>query len=69
MNRTGREIVRREWEGDISGAIEIAKKAGYCIRVYDGDGENGMCEPEFEFLRKRPTEEADSLDHSIGSPH
>lgn len=28
MNRTGRKIARREWEGDISGAFEIVKKLG-----------------------------------------
>ena len=39
-------------EEDMSKAARIATKAGYEFEVYDGDGENGPCEPEMIFKKR-----------------
>lgn len=36
---------------DLDKACRIAKRAGYKIEVYDGDGETGMIEPDIIFTR------------------
>lgn len=51
MTKAMKEILRKENEDNLIGACELAKKVGYTIECYDGDGESGMCEPEVSFSR------------------
>lgn len=50
MRRIEKEILKAE-QVDLGMACWLAKKSGYEIEVYDGDGENGMCEPSLSFNR------------------
>ena len=51
MTRAVKEMLKYA-ETDMSKAARIASKAGYEVEVYDGDGENGPCEPEMSFRKK-----------------
>ena len=50
MRRLDKEILKMEGV-DLGDACKLAKSAGYKIYCYDGDGENGMCEPTIYFER------------------
>ena len=54
--RIEKEIYKLEQNYEIGKAFQMAKKAGYEVKLYDGDGENGPYAPElYELYVSRPT--------------
>ena len=51
MRKLEKELLKLERK-DLSAACKLAKKAGYYVEVFDGDGETGMIKPQVSFSRK-----------------
>lgn len=59
--RIEKEIYKLEQNYEIGKAFQMAKKAGYEVEVYDGDGENGPCAPELYVSRPTVNQEEQTM--------